>query len=53
MGDIWAAEDKLWCEFEAQVFKHTLHTVYYCRRCDFSEEKKFDPEDIHKRGVKE
>ncbi len=51
MGDFWAAEDKLWCEFEAQVIKYTLYTVYWCRRCDFTEEKEFDPEDVHNKGV--
>ena len=51
MGDIWAAEDKLWCQFEAEVIQHTLHTVYWCRRCDFAEQKEFDPEDVHNKGV--
>jgi len=39
--------DQLWMEFEAEVIDNYLHTVFYCRRCDFTQEKKFDPELIH------
>ena len=46
-GDIWAQTDQLYMEFEAEVFMHTLHTVYWCKRCDYSEEKEHDPELIH------
>jgi len=53
MGDIWAASDKLWCEFEAEVIDGYLHTVYWCRQCDFAEQKKFDPEELHRGEVDE
>ena len=42
-----SATDQLWMEFESDVIDGYLHTVYYCKRCDFSQEKKFDPELIH------
>jgi len=47
IGDYLASTDRLWCEFEAEVQNHTLHTVYWCRRCDWSETKEFDPQIIH------
>ena len=47
MGDIWAASDRLWCIFEAEVIDGWLHTVYYCRHCDWNQQRKFDPEIIH------
>ncbi len=46
-GDIWAQTDQLYMEFEALIFKHTLHTVYWCSRCGYHEEKTHDPELIH------
>jgi len=47
IGDYLASTDQLWCEFESEVQEHTLFTVYWCRRCDFSETKEFDPQLIH------
>ena len=46
-GEYLASTDQLWCEFEAEVIDGTLHTVYYCRRCDWHQEKCFNPELIH------
>ena len=46
-GDIWSQTDQLSLEFEAEVIHYTLHTVYWCKRCDYSEEKRYDPEEIH------
>ena len=42
-----ASTDQLWCEFEAEVINHELHTVYWCRRCDWNQQRTFDPELIH------
>jgi hypothetical protein len=39
--------DLLWMDFESDVIDGYLHTVYYCKRCDFNQEKIFDPELIH------
>lgn len=47
IGDYLASTDRLWCEFEAIMDGYTLHTVYYCRRCDWNEQKSFDPQLIH------
>ena len=46
-GEYLAATDQLWCEFDAQIFDGYLHTAFYCRRCDWSQQNRFDPEVIH------
>jgi len=46
-GEYLASTDQLWCEFEAEVIEGWLHTVYYCRRCDWNEQKKYCPQLIH------
>ena len=45
--DYLAMTDNLWCEFEAMVHDYVLHTVYYCRHCDWNQSKEFDPQSIH------
>ena len=47
IGDYLAQTDQLWCEFEAEVIEHELRTIYYCRHCDWHEERKFDPQLLH------
>tara|TARA_A100001234_G_C12440876_1_gene306880 strand:- start:200 stop:382 length:183 start_codon:yes stop_codon:yes gene_type:complete len=46
-GEFYASQDKLWCEFDAQVIDGWLYTVYYCRNCDWNEQKKFCPQVMH------
>ena len=50
-GDIWSQMDQLWMQFESEVQQFTLYTVYWCKRCDYHEEKQFDPEIIHDNGI--
>ena len=50
-GDIWSQTDQLYMEFESEVQEFTLYTVYWCKRCDFVEQKQWDPETIHDFGV--
>ena len=52
-GDIWAETDQLYMEFDAVVYQYTLFTSYWCKRCDYVEEKEHDPELIHKGEVNE
>ena len=51
-GDIWSTTDQLCMDFEAYTYGGWLHTLYYCKRCDFTELKEHDPELIHD-GVEE
>ena len=46
-GDFWAQTDRLYMEFESEVQSFTLFTVYWCRRCNYFEQKKWDTEIIH------
>lgn len=48
-GNFLSETDRLWCEFEAEVISGYLHTVYWCKRCDWNQQRKFDPELIHLR----
>ena len=50
-GDIWAQTDQLYMEFEAYVTGYTLHTYYWCKRCDYSDAKEHDPEIIHQEAT--
>ena len=46
-SEYWASTDQLWMEFEAEVIDGWLETVYYCKRCEYNEQKKYDPQRIH------
>lgn len=51
LGDIWSQTDQLYMEFESEVQQYTLYTVYWCKRCDYYEQKTWDPEIIHDKGT--
>jgi len=44
---ILSQTDQLWCEFDSEIIDGYLQTVFYCRRCDWNNSKRFDPGLIH------